>query len=159
MWTAKQSHTLGLRRYFPAVVLPIVNRDPNQFKLAAHVIHLSKDGREKLAVPKPKKSYGVMKGGYVVVNRLDHLKPRLIVGGGVENTIGASEIAGADWPAIAAVSATNLPKLILPPWSREIIIAADHDAAGLAAAREAARLWARHDRVIRISYPGDEGAD
>jgi hypothetical protein len=77
MLTAKQSSAL-LRRHFPAVVLPIVNRDPNQFKLAAHVIHLSKDGREKLAVPKPKKSYGVMKGGYVVVNPLDHLNPRLI---------------------------------------------------------------------------------
>jgi hypothetical protein len=57
------------------------------------------------------------------------------------------------------VSATNLPKLILPPWSREIIVAADHDAAGLVAAREAARLWARPDRVIRIAFPGDEGAD
>jgi len=159
MLTAKQSYALGLRRHFPAVVWPIVNRDPNQFKLAAHVIHLSKDGREKLAVPKPKKSYGVMKGGYVVVNRLDHLNPRLIVGEGVENTTAASEIVGADWPAIAAVSATNLHNLILPPWSREIIIAADHDAAGLTAAREAARLWARSDRVIRIAFPGDKGAD
>jgi putative DNA primase/helicase len=159
MLTAAQSSALGLRRHFPAVVLPIVHRDPHQFKLAAHVIHLSKDGRHKLAVAKPKKSYGVVKGGYAVVNRLDHLNPRLLVGEGVENTTGVSEIIGADWPAIAAVSATNLPSLILPPWSREIIIAADHDPAGLAAAREAARLWARSDRIIRIAFPGDEGDD
>jgi putative DNA primase/helicase len=155
MLTAEQSHALGLHRRFPAIALPIVNRTPG--KLGVHVIHLSKDGREKLAVAKPKKSYGVMKGGYVVVYPLDRQNPRLVVGEGVENTLAAGSIL--DCPAIAGVSATNLPKIILPPWIRELIIAADNDEAGLSAAREAARLWARPGLIIRIAFPSDEGKD
>src|SRR5262249_32509101 len=100
MLTAEQSHALGLRRRFPAIVLQIGNRVTGW--RAAHVIHLSRNGRVKLDVPKPKKPYGVMKGGYVVVNRLDG--ERLIVGEGVENTMSASLIAGG-WPAIAALPA------------------------------------------------------
>jgi putative DNA primase/helicase len=155
MLTAKQSYELGLRRHFPAVVLPIGNR-VNGVR-AVHVIHLNREGRRKLAVPKPKKSHGVMKGGYVVVTRLDRQNPRLIVGEGVETTLSASQIIG--WPAIAALGAGNLPELILPDWIREIIIAADNGEAGLNAAREATRRWARPDRVIRIAFPHEEGKD
>jgi putative DNA primase/helicase len=153
MLTAEQSHALGLHRRFPAIVLPIGNRATGM--RAVHVIHLSKDGRDKLAVRKPKKSYGVMKGGYVVVKRLDG--ERLVVGEGVEDALAASQIAGG-WPAIAGLGAKNLPEIVLPP-CREIIIAANNDEAGLAAAREAARRWARAGLVIRIAPPGDEGDD
>src|SRR5262249_36927387 len=65
----EQSYALGLRRRSPAIVLQIGNRVTGV--RAVHVIHLSRNGRVKLDVPEPKKTYGVMKGGYVVVNRLD----------------------------------------------------------------------------------------
>jgi putative DNA primase/helicase len=150
--TAKQSRELFDKPY-PAMVVPIGN--PKTGIQGVQVTHLSRVGETKLNTETPRKTYGKLAGGYVVVRKLRPDQP-LIVGEGVESVLSACQITGL--PGIAALSATNLPN-ITPPPCREIIIAADNDEAGRNAAKEAARKWARTDCVLRIAVPGDEGND
>ena len=61
-------------------------------------------------------------------------------------------------PAIAALSATNLPK-ITPPRAAEYIVAADNDVAGLAGARALASKLARVGPLVRLAIPPRPGSD
>jgi putative DNA primase/helicase len=137
-----------LGKLFPAIVFPVIRDE----KLAgAHVTFLSQDGTQKLASDAPRKMYGAVAGGFIQLSRIDPEKP-LIVGEGIETVLSATQILG--FPGIAAMSATNLAK-VRPPKCRDIIVAADNDAAGRKAAEDAAcHLNSMHLKV-RIAFPPD----
>jgi putative DNA primase/helicase len=133
---------------FPAMVLPIVGAKGLQ---GALVTQLSKDGSRKLAAKQPRHCYGALKGGYVQLGELNPDQP-LIVAEGVESALAAAQITGL--PAIAALSATNLPNVLLPS-NGEVIIAADNDDTGMEAATKLAQrlLAAERKRIVRIVAP------
>jgi putative DNA primase/helicase len=148
--TAQQSREL-LGLGFPAMVFPIICKGKGV--QGAQVTLLSRNGETKLNTEKPRRIYGQLSGGYVVVRELDERRP-LIVGEGIETVASACRIAKL--PGIAALSATNLPKVTPPPCS-EIIIACDNDRAGRDKAKNAAEKWAASGRKVRIAVPEGYG--
>ena len=57
------------------------------------------------------------------------------------------------WRAWAALSTSGLRSLDLPHDVRDVIVLADGDEAGEAAARDCARRWKRDGRRVRIARP------
>jgi acetylornithine deacetylase/succinyl-diaminopimelate desuccinylase-like protein len=58
-------------------------------------------------------------------------------------------------PAWAALSTSGLKALDLPPDVRDVIVLADGDEEGKAAARGAALRWMHEGRKVRIAFPPD----
>jgi phage/plasmid primase-like uncharacterized protein len=81
----------------------------------------------------------------------------LLVGEGFESAASAGALLGI--PAWAAMDDYNLAILPLPAAVRQITIAADHDAAGLAAAEAAAARWEVEGRGVSIVRPIRVGFD
>jgi hypothetical protein len=78
--------------------------------------------------------------------------PTLLIGEGLESTAAAMKLHGL--PGWAALSAGNLKRhLELPPLVRRVVIAADNDMPGLAAANAAADRFRREGRAVRIIKP------
>jgi putative DNA primase/helicase len=78
--------------------------------------------------------------------------PSMLVGEGIETTASAMKLLGL--PGWAAISASNLPHVVLPDLVREVVIAADADPAGLRAAVRTAQRLRREGRAVRIVKPG-----
>ena len=149
--TVRQSREL-FGKGFPAMVFPIHGKYGLQ---GVHVTFLSRDGSTKLNTDKPRRMYGSSKGGHVIVSKLSPNRP-LIVGEGIETTLSACQLTGL--PGIAALSASNLSKIVPPPCS-EIIIAADNDDAGRDAAKQAAQIWTMAGFKVHIAPAPDWGKD
>lgn len=128
--------------------------------VAIHRTYLRPDGSGKAGLSDDKLSLGPIGGGavYLHIGPLPHGGP-LIVSEGIENGLIAMQATGI--PTWAALSAGGIRKLILPPLDHapEIIIAADHDRAGLEAAHAAARRWHGEGRRVRIAVPPKAGED
>ena len=75
-----------------------------------------------------------------------------LVGEGIETCLAAMQATG--YPAWAALSTSGVAALELPDYVREVIVLADGDAAGEAAAHKAAVRWKRERRRVRIAHPG-----
>jgi DNA primase len=74
-----------------------------------------------------------------------------MVGEGIETCLAAMQATGN--PAWAALSTSGLKALHLPEAVREVIVLADGDDPGEAAARECALRWQREGRRVRIARP------
>jgi hypothetical protein len=74
----------------------------------------------------------------------------LMVGLGIETCLAAMRSRGL--PAWAALSTAGLLALDLPRRFRDVIVLADGDEAGRAAARGAALRWKREGRLVRIAH-------
>ena len=83
--------------------------------------------------------------------RLAPLGDVLMVGEGIETCIAAMQATGH--PAWAALSTSGLRTLDLPKDVRNVIVLADGDDAGEAAARDCAWRWKREGRRVRIARP------
>eukprot|EP01037_Dinobryon_pediforme_P005931 gene5931-6001_t len=130
-------------------------RDAAGRPVAIHRTYLRHDGQGKADVTPPKASLGPVWGGAI---RLDPLAAELVIGEGIETAAAAGVLIGL--PAWAALSAGNLATgLILPPEVRTVVIAADRDAHGEAAANAAARRWQTEGRRVRIARPDRDGVD
>ena len=93
---------------------------------------------------------GQMRGGAV---RFGALTSPLIIAEGIETALSLHTATGKTvW---AALSSSNMKSLILPPLSQmpEVIIAADHDDAGIYAANAAAEIWSAEGRGVSIAMP------
>ena len=75
----------------------------------------------------------------------------LMVGEGIETCLAVMQATGR--PTWAALSTSGLRALDLPGTVREVIVLADGDDPGEAAACEAARRWKREGRSVRIARP------
>ena len=132
---------------WPAMVA-VVTRAPEGESIAIHRTFLSRDGKGKAPIEPQKMMLGPCRGGAV---RLAAATGRLMVGEGVETCLAAMQAAGQ--PTWAALSTSGLRSLGLPPEVREVVVLADGDAPGEAAAREAALRWKRQGRRVRIARP------
>jgi putative DNA primase/helicase len=75
----------------------------------------------------------------------------LMVGEGIESCLAAMQATGH--PAWAALSTSGLRSLELPKDVHDVIVLADGDEAGEAAARDSALRWKREGRRVRIARP------
>jgi hypothetical protein len=115
---------------------------------AIHRTYLARDGRGKAPVASAKMMLGPCKGGAV---RLAEPEDLLMVGEGIETCLAAMQASGH--PAWAALSTSGLRALDLPKDVRDVIVLADGDEAGEAAARDCALRWKRQGRRVRIARP------
>jgi putative DNA primase/helicase len=140
---------------YPAIVAPVVNVDCALIGMSA--TFLRSDGSSKIDLParEQRQFYGAIKGGAV---RLGPLGEPLLVGEGIESVLSAMQLY--DHPnGWAALSATGLTTLELPPEIRNIAIAADNDDAGIDAVLVAHRHWSDEGRTVRILTPPDGNND
>ena len=147
---AKHAET-GL--YLPCMIAAIA-RWPSCEIVAVHRTFLKANGEGKAPVSSPKKMLGPVAGGAV---RLASHGPTLIVAEGIETAM--TLLQETEYPVWAALSKGGIENLILPDDVTEVIIAADHDEPGLAAANKAARKWTAEGRKVRIAKPPIEGWD
>ena len=123
--------------------------------VAVHRTFLAPGGAGKAPVDPPKMTLGPTRGAAV---RLWPAADRLIVAEGIETALAAAALLRA--PAWAATSAGNLGDMLaLPAVVREVIVAADHDPPGLAAAQRAAARWKAEGRAVKIAKPDQPGKD
>jgi hypothetical protein len=147
-------HPAGDR--WPAMVA-LVTHGTNATPLAIHRTFLARDGSGKAPIDPQKMMLGPCRGGVVRLADAD-LSGRpfansgvLMVGEGIETCLAAMQATGH--PAWAALSTAGLCALDLPEYVRDVIVLADGDAAGEAAARDCARRWKRQGRRVRIARP------
>lgn len=109
---------------------------------------LARDGRDKAPVTQPKMMLGPCRGGAVRLGVPDGV---LMIGEGLETCLAAMQ--GYGKPAWAALSTSGLRTLELPEDVRDVILLADGDTAGEAAAHDAALRWTEQRRRVRIARP------
>ena len=132
---------------WPAMVA-LVTRGTDCKPVAIHRTYLARDGAGKAPVDPQKMMIGPCRGGVV---RLGLPRDVLMVGEGIESCL-AAMLATGD-PAWAALSTSGLRALDLPGDVREVIVLADGDDPGEAAARDSAWRWKREGRRVRIARP------
>jgi hypothetical protein len=128
-------------------MIGLITRAPDDTPVAIHRTYLARDGRGKAPIEPQKMMLGSCRGAAV---RLAPAGDVLMVGEGIETCLAAMQAKGL--PAWAALSAAGLPTLELPENVREVIVLADGDAAGEAAAHKAAVRWNREGRRVRVAH-------
>ena len=132
---------------WPAMVAA-VTRGVGSRQLAIHRTFLAPDGTQKAPVDPQRMMLGPCRGCAV---KLAEVGKVLMVGEGIETCLAAMQSRGL--PAWAALSTSGLLALDLPHDVRDVIVLADGDEAGRAAARGAALRWKREGRRVRIAHP------
>jgi putative DNA primase/helicase len=132
---------------WPAMVA-LVTRGRDGTPVAIHRTFLAVDGAGKASVDKPKMMLGPCRGGAVCVSEPTDV---LMVGEGIETCLAAMQATGN--PAWAALSTSGQRSLDLPTDVRNVIVLADGDDGGEAAARDCALRWKREGRHVRIARP------
>jgi DNA primase len=92
---------------------------------------------------------GPCRGGAVRLG--EHTGGSLLVGEGIETCLAALQATGR--PAWAALSTSGLQNLVLPDTVDDVVVLADGDQPGDAAARAAACRWRDGGRRVRIARP------
>jgi hypothetical protein len=142
---AKLKHPSG--RCWPAMVALVTNGRVGT-PIAIHRTFIARDGGGKAPVDPQKMMFGPCRGGAV---RLAEPGEMLMVGEGIETCLAAMQTTG--YPAWAALSTSGLRALDLPADVRDVIVLADGDEAGEAAARDCGVRWKREGRCVRIARP------
>jgi putative DNA primase/helicase len=132
---------------WPAMVA-LVTSGADGTPLGVHRTFLGSDGNGKAPVDPQKMMLGPCRGGAV---RLADPGELLMVGEGIETCLAAMQSTGrAAW---AALSTSGLRSLDLPREVRNVIVLADGDDPGEAAAQACAWRWKREGRRVRIARP------
>jgi putative DNA primase/helicase len=139
---ASLKHTTGL---WPAMI-GLVTRGTDDTPIAIHRTFLCSDGRGKAEFNPNKMMLGPCRGGAVRLAPAEHT---VMIGEGIETCLSAVQATGL--PAWAALSTSGLRSLELPTSIHRVIILADGDEAGDAAARAAAKRWAGERREVRTA--------
>jgi putative DNA primase/helicase len=132
---------------WPAMVA-LVTHGAAGSPIAVHRTFLASDGGGKAPVDPAKMMLGPCRGGAV---RLGEPGAVVMVGERIETCLAVMQATGnAAW---AALSTSGLRSLDLPRDVRDVIVLADGDEAGEAAAQDCARRWQREGRRVRIARP------
>ena len=116
--------------------------------IAIHRTFLARDGGGKAPVEPSKMMLGPCRGGAI---RLSESNAMLMVGEGIETCLAVTQAVGnAAW---AALSTSGLRSLDLPCDIRDVIVLADGDEPGEAAALDCAQRWKLEGRHVRIARP------
>ena len=137
---------------WPAMI-GLVTRGRDNRPIGIHRTYLARDGRGKAPIEPNKMMLGPCRGGAV---RLAPAGDPLMIGEGIETCLAAMQATGHG--AWAALSTSGLRALDLPPAVQDVIVLADGDAPGEAAALAAAARWRHEGRRVRIARP-PQGAD
>jgi putative DNA primase/helicase len=142
--------------YHPAMVARV--DDPSGALATLHRTYLTRDGH-KAAVSTPKKMMspavpGATNGGAI---RLYTPDETLAVTEGIETALAVRCATGL--PVWATCSAGGMARFIVPAEVRLVVICADHDTAGLDAARALARRLLVERRHVKMLTPDRPGAD
>lgn len=137
-------HTSG--GLWPVMVALVNGADGSP--IAVHRTFLARDGGGKAPVDPQKMMLGPCRGGAV---RLASPGEVLMVGEGIETCLAAMQATGN--PAWAALSTSGLRTLNLPKDVKKVIVLADGDDAGEAAARDCALRWKHEGRRVCIARP------
>jgi putative DNA primase/helicase len=116
--------------------------------IGVHRTFLARNGIGKAPINPAKMMLGPCRGGVV---RLGEPRDLLMVGEGIETCLSAMQATGRS--AWAALSTAGLRSLDLPRAVTKVIVLADGDEPGEAAALECARRWQREGRCVRIARP------
>jgi hypothetical protein len=125
-----------------------VTRGVGSRQLAIHRTFLTPDGMQKAPVDPQRMMLGPCSGS--AVKLAPFCNNVLMVGVGIETCLAAMQSHAL--PAWAALSTSGLLALDLPRHLRDVIVLADGDEAGRAAARGAALRWKREGRRVRIVH-------
>ncbi len=137
---------------WPAMIALVTQGRDNR-PMGVHRTYLARDGRGKAPIEPNKMMLGPCRGGAV---RLAPAGDPLMIGEGIETCLAAMQATGHG--AWAALSTSGLRTLDLPPAVQDVIVLADGDAPGEAAALAAAARWRHEGRRVRIARP-PQGAD
>jgi hypothetical protein len=132
---------------WPAMVA-LVTQGADGEPIGIHRTFLASDGSTKAPVDPVKMMLGPCRSGAV---RLASAGDALMVGEGIETCLAAMQASGR--PAWAALSTSGLRSLDLPRDVGDVIVLADGDEPGEAAAQDCARRWQREGRRVRIARP------
>ena len=132
--------------FWPAMVAAVCGVDGEVFAILR--TFLSPQGGGKAPVDPQRMMLGSCRGRAVQLARPDDF---LMVGEGIETCLAAMQATGH--PAWAALSASGLRTLNLPDHVQEVVILADGDPTGEAAAQDAAGRWVGEHRRVRIARP------
>jgi putative DNA primase/helicase len=116
--------------------------------VGVHRTWLALDGSAKASLDPVRMSAGLIRGGAV---RLAPAGQLLMVAEGIETALAAMRACAL--PAWAALSTSGLRTLELPDDVRDVIVLADGDEPGEAAARACGGRWKREGRRVRIARP------
>jgi hypothetical protein len=130
---------------WPAMVA-LVRRGADGTAMAINRTFLAQDGKGKAPVQSAKMMLGPCRGGAVQLGQPCGV---LMVGEGIETCLSAMQATGL--PAWAALSTSGLRVFDLPGDARNVIVLADGDDPGEAAAQDSARRWKREGRRVRIA--------
>jgi putative DNA primase/helicase len=130
------------------VMVALVTRGVDDAPLAIHRTFLARDGAGKAPVDPQKMMLGRCCGGAVGLAALGDV---LMVGEGIETCLAA--MVATSQPAWAALSTSGLRALELPNEVREVVVLADGDNPGEAAACDCTLRWKREGRRVRIARP------
>ena len=127
-------------------MVALVTRGVDDAPIAIHRTFLARDGASKAPVEPSKMMLGPCLGGVV---RFAERGEVLMVGEGIETSLAAMQATGhAAW---AALSTSGLRGLDLPRDARDVIVLADGDDPGEAAAQDCAWRWKQEGRRVRIA--------
>ena len=129
-------------------MVALVTNGANRTPIAIHRTYLARDGGGKAPVDPQTMMFGPCRGGAV---RLAEPGKVLMVGEGIETCLAAMQATGH--PVWAALSTSGLRSLELPKDMHDVVVLADGDEAGEAAARDSALRWKREGRRVRIARP------
>lgn len=141
---------------FPALLALVTNAVTGE-PIGVHRTALRSDGLGKQEMPDggaSKRMLGSSKGGVV---RLQPGGPSLGIAEGIETALSASEIF--KMPVWAALSANGIADFPVIPGVKFLRILADHDAAGLSAARKCKRRYKKAGIEAEVRYPPKFGDD
>jgi putative DNA primase/helicase len=145
----------GDRGSFPAMIAPLVS--PDGRTLALHRTYLTADGF-KAPVPTAKKltgSAGLLAGASI---RLHDAQDGVIgIAEGIETAQAAHLASGL--PTVAAYCAHNLAAYVWPPGVKRLVVFADADPTGAAAAHSLKARAMRAGLTVAVLTPSTPGAD
>jgi hypothetical protein len=150
LWHA-ESH-----QHLPAIVAKV--SAPNGELRTTHRTFLDPETAEKSPVEPVRKLCSTMRGG-AAVRLFDPGGDQLLIAEGVETTLAALVLAGWSLTGWATVSALGMVRLHVPGRFRRVVIGADHDRAGIGAARVLAKRLQAEGRRVDIRLPANPGAD
>ncbi len=130
---------------WPAM-LALVTNGRDGTPMAVHRTFMARDGSGKAPVWPGRMMLGPCSGGAV---RLAEAGDVTMIGEGIETCLAAMQ--AGNLPAWAALSTSGLRSLDMPEGMRDVIVLADGDLAGEAAAEAAALRWKRQERRVRIA--------
>jgi len=134
----------------PLPCLVAAVRDVSGAVIGIQRIWLADDGRGKADLPKPKLSLGKVSGGAIRLGTLDDTGTVAVCEGPED---GLSLLAMLGLPVWVAAGASMMPAMQFPPEVHSIVIGADNDEAGEAAANKAAKAFTTWGLAVRIIRP------